>query len=363
MLGETIAPFSSAFSLSSKQQFDSSDYTLKRLDVIANASYGGFTTSVDYGRYAAQPLLGWPYPREGVVTNASYKFARQLDDRRQRRCSTCRAIITTRRDRRRRSSIPPTTASASATPTTCTTLNVRYSVATLSDPIASTAGDARPVAPAVQLDLADAGRHRRQHRPAMTCRAFRRSASVTASSPRPPLAITMGDPAGIGPETRAARLARARDARRAVFRARRSGALAEAGAPPRLRAAPIAEVAPAEAAAAFAGALPVVALDGAGRRAPGEPDPAFAAATIELIERAVAAGPRRGGARRRHQPDRQGDALRGRLSLSRPHRISRRARRAPWGAAAHPVMMIWSPALAVVPVTIHVALARASRAR
>ena len=74
VIGETIAPFSSNFSLTSKQQFDSDDFALKRLDVIANASYGGWTTSVDYGRYAAQPDLGYVFAREGLLTNASYKL-------------------------------------------------------------------------------------------------------------------------------------------------------------------------------------------------------------------------------------------------------------------------------------------------
>ena len=74
VIGETIAPFSSNLSLTSKQQFDSSDFALKRLDVIANASYGGFTTSIDYGRYAAQPDLGYIFAREGVQTSASYKL-------------------------------------------------------------------------------------------------------------------------------------------------------------------------------------------------------------------------------------------------------------------------------------------------
>ncbi len=72
--GETLAPFSSNFSLSSRQQWDSATLNLKRLDVIASATYGGLTASVDYGRYAAQPLLGWNYPREGLMTNASYKL-------------------------------------------------------------------------------------------------------------------------------------------------------------------------------------------------------------------------------------------------------------------------------------------------
>jgi len=74
VIGETIAPFSSNFSLTSKQQFDSLDFALTRLDVIANASYGGFTTGVDYGRYAAQPELGYIFAREGLQTNASYKL-------------------------------------------------------------------------------------------------------------------------------------------------------------------------------------------------------------------------------------------------------------------------------------------------
>jgi len=74
VLGETIAPFSSNFSLTSKQQFDSDDFALKRLDVIANASFGGFTTGIDYGRYDAQPDLGYIFNREGLLTNASYKL-------------------------------------------------------------------------------------------------------------------------------------------------------------------------------------------------------------------------------------------------------------------------------------------------
>lgn len=74
VIGETIAPFSSSFSLTSKQQFDDSSLALTRLDVIANASYGGFGASVDYGRYAAQPDLGYIFAREGLLTNASYKI-------------------------------------------------------------------------------------------------------------------------------------------------------------------------------------------------------------------------------------------------------------------------------------------------
>jgi LPS-assembly protein len=73
--GETIAPFSSNFSLTSKQQFDSSTFALARLDVIASGSIGDWKGNLDFGRYAAQPLLGWLYEREGLLANASYKVA------------------------------------------------------------------------------------------------------------------------------------------------------------------------------------------------------------------------------------------------------------------------------------------------
>ena len=73
--GETIAPFSAPFSITSKQQFDSTTFGLTRLDVIGNATFGNLSTSLDYGRYDAQPLLGWLFNREGLQTSASYKFA------------------------------------------------------------------------------------------------------------------------------------------------------------------------------------------------------------------------------------------------------------------------------------------------
>ena len=72
--GETYAPLSSNFSFGSRQQWDSSTFQLTRLDALANVTYAGLTLGIDYGRYAAQPLLGWNYRREGVTTTASYKL-------------------------------------------------------------------------------------------------------------------------------------------------------------------------------------------------------------------------------------------------------------------------------------------------
>jgi LPS-assembly protein len=78
VLGETVQPFSAPLSFTSKQQLDSSDYALARLDGIVSANIGGVTASVDYGRYAAQPLLGWPQKRQGVLTNLKFKINDRL---------------------------------------------------------------------------------------------------------------------------------------------------------------------------------------------------------------------------------------------------------------------------------------------
>jgi 4-hydroxythreonine-4-phosphate dehydrogenase len=182
---------------------------------------------------------------------------------------------------------------------------------------------------------------------------------MTAQSSRPPLALTMGDPAGIGPEL-ALRAWLARDAHGAPF-----FALADPNA---LRAlarrlgldAPIAEVAPAEAAAAFPRALPVVALNAPCDARPGEPDAAFAAATIESIERAVSCV--RSGEASAVVTNPIAKATLYAAGFKFPgHTEYLGALAERWGAPAQPVMMIWSPLLAVVPVTIHVALSEVPR--
>ncbi len=173
---------------------------------------------------------------------------------------------------------------------------------------------------------------------------------------KPPLAMTMGDPAGIGPELAlAAWRDRTPDAPFVVFAP--PGILAAAGRRAGI-AAPIIETDPAGAGAAFASGLPVIALKNPVADAPGRPNPANAAATIESIERAVEAV-------------RQGDA---RAIVTNPiakatlyeagfkhpgHTEYLGELAKAWGAPAFPVMMIWSETLAVVPVTIHIPLAEA----
>ena len=104
---------------------------------------------------------------------------------------------------------------------------------------------------------------------------------------KPPLAMTMGDPAGIGPELAlAAWRERTSSAPFFVFAA---PAVLAAAARRAGFAAPVIETDPAGAAAAFSKGLPVVPLKSAVEDAPGRPTAANAAATIESIARAVEA--------------------------------------------------------------------------
>ncbi len=171
-----------------------------------------------------------------------------------------------------------------------------------------------------------------------------------------PLALTIGEPAGIGP-----------DLALAVWRRRNALAV-----PPFYLVAdvgflkqrahtlglnvPLKAVAPEEATDVFPRALPVVPLDMAVSAAPGKPDTTSAPAAIASIRRAVA------------------DVMAGRAGAVVTNPINKnvlysagfeepghteflaRLIRETTGKPAMPVMLIWSPELAVVPVTIHLAL-------
>src|SRR5947208_1778462 len=168
-----------------------------------------------------------------------------------------------------------------------------------------------------------------------------------------PLALTLGEPAGIGPDITLAAWERR----------------AELGLPPfYLLADPdfVAERARVlglniprrvteakHAMAAFASALPVVALAEKVTATPGKPDASSGPAAIASIRRAVAdvfAG-------RAHAvvTNPVAKAVLYRTGFAEPGHTEYLARLAQehTGRAAHPVMMLWSPQLAVVPVTIH----------
>jgi 4-hydroxythreonine-4-phosphate dehydrogenase len=173
-----------------------------------------------------------------------------------------------------------------------------------------------------------------------------------------PLALTSGEPAGIGPDIAMAAWLRRNELKlppfyllgdRAFFsdRARTLGLAIE-----------FADVGPQDALASFADALPVVATGHAATARAGQPDGTSAEAAITSIRRAVA------------------DVAAGRASAVVTNPIAksvlyRAGFRHPGhteflaelaagaGRPPQPVMMLWSPALAVVPVTIHLPLREA----
>lgn len=171
-----------------------------------------------------------------------------------------------------------------------------------------------------------------------------------------PLALTLGEPAGIGPD-----LAVAVWRRRAELDLPRFYLIAD---PDFIRRraerlnleVPITTVTPAAAAAAFPSALPVVNLDVAVSAEPGRPDRSSAPAAIASLRRAVA------------------DVLSGAAAAVVTSPVAKNVLYS-WGFAEpgqteflatlaqettgkwqRPVMMLWSPELAVVPVTIHLPL-------
>ncbi|WP_269931589.1 4-hydroxythreonine-4-phosphate dehydrogenase PdxA [Aminobacter sp. HY435] len=177
-----------------------------------------------------------------------------------------------------------------------------------------------------------------------------------------PLALTSGDPSGIGPEIAAAawRLRKEfdvpafyllGDASLVATRARQAGINVD-----------IVETDPAGASALFASALPVVPLATAFVDAPGKPQSGNAAGIIEAIDRAVA------------------DTIEGRAAAVVTCPIAKKPLydagfRFPghteylahlasqWtGAPVTPVMMLAGPELRAVPVTIHIALAEVPQA-
>jgi 4-hydroxythreonine-4-phosphate dehydrogenase len=159
-----------------------------------------------------------------------------------------------------------------------------------------------------------------------------------------PLALTMGDPAGIGGELTV----------RAWHALRRGGPCFVAlDDPQRLTGAPIAEVAtPEAAAAAFADALPVMPIGLAAAPRPGEPDKANARAVLASIERAASL------------------CLRGTVGGMVTNPINKAALydagfdypghteflAALTDASGKQIMMLASPMLRVVPVTVHASL-------
>ena len=77
-LSDTVARLavspSSMFSFIAKGRFDSHDFDMRRLDLMANVNWGALQTGLQYARYEAQPLIGYDIRREGLSATSKYKI-------------------------------------------------------------------------------------------------------------------------------------------------------------------------------------------------------------------------------------------------------------------------------------------------
>ena len=170
-----------------------------------------------------------------------------------------------------------------------------------------------------------------------------------------PLALTSGEPAGIGPDIALAAWLRRHEldlppfyllGDRAFFaeRAKILGLTVD-----------LADVTPEEAGAAFAKALPVVATGEIATARAGQPDDTSATAALASIRQAVDHVRRGRAAAVVTNPIAKSVLYR--AGFRHPGHTEFLAElAADGGPPPQPVMMLWSPALAVVPVTIHLSL-------
>lgn len=181
------------------------------------------------------------------------------------------------------------------------------------------------------------------------------------ANPQRPLALTIGDPAGIGPDiTLLAWQARARDSI-PPFALLGDPSVLEARAEALGLAVPIATVDGIELAPArFAHALPVLPVPVARPVVPGRPDQAAAPSVLESIERAVGYA-QQGAARAVVTNPISKASLYGAGFPFPGHTEFLAALAGVSGQSPHPVMMLTSPTLKVVPVTIHVPLKEVPR--
>jgi 4-hydroxythreonine-4-phosphate dehydrogenase len=186
--------------------------------------------------------------------------------------------------------------------------------------------------------------------------AFHFSRSCSRRKIVQPLALTLGEPAGIGPDL-ALEVWRRRvelsipafylvaDAK---FLGRRAALLGLD--------VPITVITPQATAATFSSALPVVAIDVAVSAEPGRPDPSSAPAAVASIRRAVADVMAGSAAAVVTNPVAKNVLYNWGFDEPGHTEFLAKLAQQPTGRPLRPVMMLWSPELAVVPVTIHLPL-------
>jgi len=170
------------------------------------------------------------------------------------------------------------------------------------------------------------------------------------------LALTLGEPAGIGPDIAMEAWRRREELGLPPFyiladpdfMRRRAGEIGNGVA--------LAVVEPAAAATTFPKALPVVDIGVAVTAKPGKPDDSSAPAALAAIRRAVSDVCNGAAAAVVTNPVAKNILYRsGFTEPGHTEYLAKLAEEAT-GVAAHPVMLLWSPELAVVPVTIHLPL-------
>jgi 4-hydroxythreonine-4-phosphate dehydrogenase len=171
-----------------------------------------------------------------------------------------------------------------------------------------------------------------------------------------PLALTLGEPAGIGPDITFAAWRRRAELELSPFYLLADPSFVARCAE---RIAPdlaIAVVEPATAAVAFDRALPVVDIGVAVSAQPGHPDQSSAPAAIAAIRRAVADVGAGVASAIVTNPIAKNVLYRSGFAEPGHTEYLPKLSEESTGVPVHPVMMLWSPELAVVPVTIHLPL-------
>jgi 4-hydroxythreonine-4-phosphate dehydrogenase len=171
-----------------------------------------------------------------------------------------------------------------------------------------------------------------------------------------PLALTIGEPAGIGPDLALGLWRRRRELDLPAFYLIGAAEFLERRAHMLGLDVPLAQVEPAHAAAAFARALPVVPLGLAVTAAPGKPDASSAPTAIAAIRRAVDDVMAGKAAAVVTNPIAKSVLARAGFTDPGHTEFLGRLAQAATGKPVTPVMLLWSPELAVVPVTIHMPL-------
>jgi 4-hydroxythreonine-4-phosphate dehydrogenase len=171
-----------------------------------------------------------------------------------------------------------------------------------------------------------------------------------------PLALTLGEPAGIGPDITFAAWRRRIELNLAPFYLLADPDFIARCAQRIAPDVPIAVVEPAAAATSFASALPVVDIGVPVSAQPGHPDRSSAPAALAAIRRAVADV--NAGTASAIVTNPVAKNVLYRSGFAEPGHTEFLAKLAEesTGVAVRPVMMLWSPELAVVPVTIHLPL-------